>query len=214
MAGAVKRGYHSEVRAAQARETRRAVVAAADRLFVERGYGATTVDAVAAAAAVSRKTVFTAVGGKLDLLRTAIEWAVAGDDLPVAVADRAGLRDVLNHSDPRALLWGCAQVSTQINGRVAALSLVLDGAAGADPEARALADEGHAHRLEDARTVVDRLRTLGALTGRLPPEEAVDVVWLAIDPGLYDRLVRIRGWAPARFESRLADSLVAALLDE
>ncbi|MCZ8381060.1 TetR family transcriptional regulator [Mycobacterium sp. CPCC 205372] len=213
MDGAVKRGYRSEVRAAQARDTRRAVIAAAERLFVERGYGATPVDAVAAAAGVSRKTVFTAVGGKLDLLRTAIEWAVAGDDLPVAVADRAGLRDVLNQADPVALLRGCARASAQINGRVAALSLVLDGAAGVDQEARALVDEGRAHRLQEARTIVERLRTLGALTGRLEPDEAVDVVWLAIDPALFDRLVRLRGWAPDRFESWLADSLVAALLD-
>lgn len=213
MDGSVKRGYRSDVRAAQARDTRRAVVAAAERLFVERGYGATTVDAVAAAAVVSRKTVFTAVGGKLDLLRTAIEWAVAGDDLPVAVADRAGLRDVLDQADPVALLRGCAQVSTQINGRVAALSLVLDGAAGMDGEARALAEEGRAHRLEDARTIVVRLRALGALTGRLEPDEAVDLVWLAIDPALFDRLVRLRGWAPDRFERWLADSLLGALLD-
>lgn len=213
MDGAVKRGYHSDVRAAQARDTRRAVVAAADRLFVERGYGATTVDAVAAAAGVSRKTVFTAVGGKLDLLRTAIEWAVAGDDSPVAVADRAGLRDVLKQPDPVALLRGCARASAQINGRAAALSLVLDGAAGVDEEARALADEGRAHRLDEARTIVGRLRALGALSGRLEPDEAVDVVWLAIDPALFDRLVRIRSWAPDRFESWLADSLVAALLD-
>lgn len=213
MDGSVKRGYRSDVRAAQARDTRRAVVAAAERLFVERGYGATTVDAVAAAAVVSRKTVFTAVGGKLDLLRTAIEWAVAGDDLPVAVADRAGLRDVLDRADPVALLRGCAQVSTQINGRVAALSLVLDGAAGMDGEARALVEEGRAHRLEDARTIVVRLRALGALTGRLEPDEAVDLVWLAIDPALFDRLVRLRGWAPDRFERWLADSLLGALLD-
>jgi AcrR family transcriptional regulator len=213
MDGSVKRGYRSDVRAAQARDTRRAVVAAAERLFVDRGYGATTVDAVAAAAGVSRKTVFTAVGGKLDLLRTAIDWAVAGDDLPVAVADRAGLRDVLDQADPVALLRGCAQVSTQINGRVAALSLVLDGAAGVDEEARALADEGRAHRLQEARTIIGRLRTLGALTGRLEPDEAVDVVWLAIDPALFDRLVRLRSWAPDRFVRWLADSLVGALLD-
>ena len=31
---------------------------------------------------MSRKTVFTAVGGKLDLLKTALDWAVAGDDRP------------------------------------------------------------------------------------------------------------------------------------
>ena len=86
MVDVVKRQYRSDLRTSQARETRRAIVAAASRLFVERGYGATTIDAVADAAGVSRKTVFTAVGGKVDLLKVALDWAVAGDDRPVAVA--------------------------------------------------------------------------------------------------------------------------------
>lgn len=88
MREAVKRGYHSELRAAQARDTKRRIVAAAAELFVERGFGATTVDAIAAAAAVSRKTVFTAVGGKVELLALALDWAIGGDDAPLAVAER------------------------------------------------------------------------------------------------------------------------------
>ena len=64
MAGGVKKSYESPLRAAQAQATRRAIVAAAARLFVERGYGPTSIDAIAEAAGVSRKTVFTSVGGK------------------------------------------------------------------------------------------------------------------------------------------------------
>src|SRR4051812_11217164 len=82
MSTPVKRPYSSTLRAAQARATRRAIVDAAARLFIELGYGATTVDAIAEAAGVSRKTVFTSVGGKADALKLAIDWAVTGDDEP------------------------------------------------------------------------------------------------------------------------------------
>ena len=54
MPGSVKRDYRSELRTAQARQTRRSIVSEAARLFVEDGYGATTIDAVAEAAGVSR----------------------------------------------------------------------------------------------------------------------------------------------------------------
>ena len=47
MADDVKRDYRSALRSEQARATRRAIVAAASQLFVENGYGATTIDAIA-----------------------------------------------------------------------------------------------------------------------------------------------------------------------
>jgi AcrR family transcriptional regulator len=126
----VKRDYHSGLRAAQAEQTRRSIVSAAARLFVDEGYGATTIDAVAQSAGVSRKTVFTAVGGKVDLLKTALDWAVAGDDQPVAVADRPEVRELLAMDDPAALLTSWVRIMVAIEVRVAGLFRVLEIAAG------------------------------------------------------------------------------------
>jgi AcrR family transcriptional regulator len=112
----------STLRAAQARATRRAIVDAAARLFTERGFGATTIDAIAEAAGVSRKTVFTSVGGKTEALKLAIDWAIAGDDEPVpilerpqrirgmraiaqALADRGALKPGLTPSEAADILW-------------------------------------------------------------------------------------------------------------
>jgi AcrR family transcriptional regulator len=212
MATAVKRDYRSELRAAQAQETRRAIVAAASRLFVEDGYGATTIDAVAEAAGVSRKTVFTAVGGKLDLLKMALDWAVAGDDRPVAVADREEMRQALAPDDATVLLSGCARAIVAITSRSAGLAQALEVAAGADPAARELVEQGQRHRLDDARRVVNRVRDLGALTSGFTYGEAVDLVWLATDPVLFDRLVRVRGWSSRRFEKWLSQHLLTLLV--
>jgi AcrR family transcriptional regulator len=212
MVDGVKRDYRSVLRTEQARATRQAIVAAASQLFVANGYGATTIDAVAKAAGVSRKTVFTAVGGKVDLLKVAMDWAVAGDDLPVALADRAVLRQLLDQPDPSVLLTGWARIQAQIGTRVAALFQALEVAAGLDSEARGLLAQLQEQRLDGAHTIVKRLRTLDALTGDLTYQEAVDLAWLATDAALYDRLVRIRGWSPRRFEQWLADNLCRQLL--
>jgi AcrR family transcriptional regulator len=212
MTTTVKRGYRSDLRATQAVQTRRRIVASAARLFVEQGYGTTTVDAVAEAAGVSRKTVFTAVGSKLDLLTTAVDWAVAGDDEPMPIADRTAMRQLLQQRDPGILLTGLARSFTAISIRVAPLSGALEAAAGIDHGARAVLEQSHRRRLGDARKVVERLRDLDALTGDLTYEEAVDLVWLAMDPALFDRLVRMRGWAAERFEEWLADDLCRRLL--
>jgi AcrR family transcriptional regulator len=212
MTTAVKRDYRSELRAAQAQETRRAIVAAASRLFVEDGYGATTIDAVAEAAGVSRKTVFTAVGAKLDLLKTALDWAVAGDDRPVAVADREEMRQALAADDASALLSGCARAIVAISSRSVGLAQALDVAAGVDPAARKLVEQGQRHRVDDARRIVDRVRDLGALTSGVTYSDAVDLVWLATDPVLFDRLVRVRGWSHKRFEKWLSRYLVTHLI--
>jgi AcrR family transcriptional regulator len=212
MSDTVKRQYRSELRAAQALETRRAIVASATALFAERGYGATTIDEVAKAAGVSRKTVFTAVGGKLELLTIAVDWAVAGDDQPVPLADRSAMPQLMRQRDPGAVLSGLAASLVAIGTRVAPLYGALQVAAGVDPAARVLVEQKYRHRLDDARKIVDRLRNLDALTGDLTHEEAVDLVWLATDPGLFHRLVRTRGWTTARFEEWLAETLRRQLL--
>ena len=106
MSTPVKRRYSSRLRAAQARETRRVVVAAAARLYVADGFGRTTIEAIAQAAGVSRKTVFSSVGGKVELLKLALDWAVVGDDEPVPLAGRPELDRMKAATDPDAILRG------------------------------------------------------------------------------------------------------------
>src|SRR5258705_4930487 len=203
MSDAVKRDYRSDLRAAQAQETRRSIVSAATRLFVEDGYGSTTINAVAEAAGVSRKTVFTAVGGKLDLLKLTLDWSVAGDDQAVALSDRAAIRKLVDQPDPRGVLSGLVALLVAIGTRVAPLYVALEVAASMDPAARDLAEESQRRRLDDAHKGVWRLRDLEALTTHITYQEAVDVVWLAMDPAIFDRLVRVRGWTASRFEEWL-----------
>jgi AcrR family transcriptional regulator len=97
------------VRDEQARRTRRAIVTAAHDLFLAQGYAATTIDGIAEAAHVSRRTAFNSVGGKAALLKLALDWAIVGDDEPITMADRPAIKAIQAESDPgqrkALMLW-------------------------------------------------------------------------------------------------------------
>jgi AcrR family transcriptional regulator len=194
MADAVKRSYSSTLRAAHARETRRSLVSTAARLFTEQGYGRTTIDAIAEQSGVSRKTVFTAVGGKLDLLKLALDWAVAGDDEPIPLLERRELHTIRKATSPNAMLRGWVEVVALIAARVHGLSAALVAAAAADDDARALREANQSQRLTGARAFVTHLAEHNGLRPGLSIDRAADIVWLYGDPALYHRLVVERAW--------------------
>jgi AcrR family transcriptional regulator len=212
MTDPVKRDYRSTLRAAQADDTRRVIVNAAAELFATDGYGATTIDAIATAAGVSRKTVFSAVGGKVALLKTALDWAVAGDDESVALMDRPAFRDLFALQDPRRLLQDWARLQVQIAERAVGLFRALEVAAETDRDARELLATLHRQRLDGATLIVDRVAELGADRAANSRDQDIDVAWLAADPVVFDRMVRERGWATHAFEAWVADALIRQLL--
>lgn len=213
MSETVKRQYSSRLREAQARETRRAIVNAAARLFVERGYGATTIDAIAEAAGVSRKTVFTSVGGKVEALKLAADWTIAGDDEPVPMLERPRVKQAQQESDPRRILADFAQLSCEVDRRFAPLHRVAEEAKGSDPAVAALAEEGARQRLAGMRVLAQLLKSRRALKRGLSVERAADLLWLFNDPGVYHRLVLDRGWSEERYVKWLTETLIAQLLE-
>src|SRR6516165_800223 len=212
MTAPVKKPYKSTLRAAQARATRRAIVDAAARLFIQHGYGATTVDAIALAAGVSRKTVFTSVGGKTEALKLAIDWAIVGDDEPVPMLERPHIKAQMQEPDARRMLTAYARHVRETGARTAPLHEVVRAAAGLDEEIRALAEEGRAQRIRGMRVLAQHLADRGALKPGLTPAEAADVLWLLNDPGVYYRLVIEQHWDPDRYQDWLADSLIGLLI--
>jgi len=213
-ATAVKRVYRSPLREAQAGQTRRAIVDAATRLFVEAGYGATSIDAIAEAASVSRATVFAAVGSKAALLKTAYDVALIGDDEPVALPDRADSRAIRAEPDPYRYLERYAGLLVELGGRVAAVYEAIRGAASADPEIRPVWEKIQQERRIGAAHVVADTAAKGPLRDGLDRESAADVVWVLNDPGLFHMLVNVRGWPPDRYRRWLAYSLQRELLSD
>jgi AcrR family transcriptional regulator len=214
LAEPVKKPYSSPLRAAQARATRRAIVEAATHLFLERGYGPTTVDMIAEAAGVSRKTVFTSVGAKLEALKLAIDWAIVGDDEPVPLRQRPHVQAGLVEPDARRILTDYARNVRGVHSRIAPLDAVVQAASGLEPGLRALAEQGRAQRLQGMQVLAQVLADRDALEPHLTAAEAADILWIFNDPALYQRLVLERGWAEARYEQWLASALISLLISE
>jgi AcrR family transcriptional regulator len=206
------RRYRSALRDEQSRTTRRRIVDAGAVLFVERGYVPTTIDAIAERAGVSRRTVFTSVGGKAAVLKLAFDWTLAGDDEPVAIADRPEVQRMMQGEDPAALLAEWMAMNAAINSRLATLYHVVVVAADADPEAATLLATTDDHRSEGARVLVARVAALGGLRSDLDPDLAADIADVLIDPMLYQRLVGLRGWTFDTYVEHLQRIAVASML--
>ena len=206
------RRYASQVRDEQARRTRRAIVTAAHDLFLAQGYAATTIDAIAEAAHVARRTVFNSVGGKAALLKLALDWAIVGDDEPVAMADRPAVKAILAESDPRKALVLWVQAVADVVGRTAPLGEVLTAAADIDPAAAELLAETSRNRMLGATAFTRYLASLGGLAAGMTERRAAELCWALMDGHLYRLLVAQRGWSTADFTRWLSDSLAAALL--
>ena len=204
--------YTSEIRDEQARRTRRAIVTAAHDLFLAQGYAATTIDAVAQAAHVSRRTVFNSVGGKATLLRLALDWAIVGDDEPVPLAERPAIKAILAEPDPRKALALWVRVVTDVAARVAPIAEVITAAADADPDAAQLIADGDRDRMFGATAFTGYLASLGGLAPGLTRQHAADMCWAMMDTHLYRSLVIQRGWAASDYMQWLSNSLAATLL--
>ncbi|HET7490193.1 MAG TPA: helix-turn-helix domain-containing protein [Acidimicrobiales bacterium] len=210
-----RKAYASPLRERQAALTRRAVLDAARELFVDRGYTATTIDAIADRAGVSKPTVFSAVGNKQTLLKTLRDVAFTGDEAPAAVRDRPHVEAIRAEPDRRRAVELIAKHLTAVAGRYAELHEVLRAAAhGSDKELRDLWEAEQREGLAGAGFWVGILAEKGPLPAGMARRAAVDVMWLLMTPDHYYRLVHQRGWSQRRYESWLADTITRLLLDE
>ncbi|MEV4002266.1 helix-turn-helix domain-containing protein [Actinomadura sp. NPDC049753] len=209
--GRGRRRYDSPLRDRRARQTRQAIVAAANRLFAERGYAATSLADIAKDAEVARPTAFAAFGSKAALLREVVDQALAGDDEPVPVAERPWFRPVLEGTTPEAVVNAYAEVCRLIGGRAAEIFEVVRRAADEGPEPAELWETMQRNRRIGAAMVVDRIESLGPASHNLGHERAVDVVWLFNDPSHYRALVTTRGWSPEDYTAWLSGQLRHAL---
>src|SRR5215210_3811934 len=89
---------------ARTRLARAAVIGAARTLFLERGYGATTIEAISASSDVPTATVYRLFSSKRGILKALLDVSIVGDDDDVPMTERASVRSLLADPDPRAAL--------------------------------------------------------------------------------------------------------------
>ena len=215
MAGELKtpparRKYHSPLRADQAERTRRTLLRAAFRLFVERGYAGTTIAAVAAEAGVSPETIYITLGGKRGLLEGAIHMAIAGEDDPPTQENawRAAVAELPSASERLARM---VEYSCRILARTRPIHAVIRGAADKEPFAVELGTRLLRERLANQTARIEE--HLGRdLKAGLTVAEAGERYCALTSPELYQTMTVEFGWTGAQHREWLTALLRTELL--
>lgn len=210
----VKRTYQSPLREESARATRRRIREAATALFVQEGFVATTMKEVAARAGVAERTVYTAYPTKADLFREAIDVALVGDELPVAIRDRPEVKRALAERDGKRALAHAVAYNVAINERANDLIMAAELSAGADADMRQLSEEGARIMAAGLRGFAATLAGHDSLRSDLDVDRAGDILFFYLSPFTHHLLRRVRGWTTAAFTQWLLDTLVRELLPQ
>jgi AcrR family transcriptional regulator len=206
----VKRSYESATREAQARETRRRILAAALELFVTNGYAASTIQALADRAGVAVQTVYAVFGNKRELLRQLIESTITGDDEPVPITERAEAKTVAAEPDARRRAERDAAFSRSITERVAPIVRIASEAAASDPELAAMMEMVKAARREE---MIASARIVAGPDGlRVSEKEAAATLYVLYSPQVADMLMGDYGWSPKRYEKWLARMILQTVV--
>ncbi|MFZ2172782.1 MAG: helix-turn-helix domain-containing protein [Rhodococcus sp. (in: high G+C Gram-positive bacteria)] len=199
--GSENRRYRSPLRRMQAAQTRAVILEAATRLFAERGWVGTGMRGVARAAAVSVETVYATFGSKAQLLKSALDVAVVGDDAPVPLADRPIYTAIGAGRTTGDRIELAARMATMINERIYRLAVALRQGATVDATLAAVGADLDGQR---RRSVAD---VAGLIMGRRPDPGQVDELWVQTSDQVYALLVDECGWSRVRYEAWLMDRM-------
>ncbi len=189
------------------------MVAVAQRLFVANGFAGTTIAAVAKEAGVSAPTVYATFNSKAELLRAAIESALAGDPEPVAVAERPLAKWVYEAESGVELLSRYAVMMGELAERAAAIYMVLVAAADVEPELADLLAEFEKQRLKASTMIAEAVRDRGGLPDGRSLAEARDTIWVCNAPELYVWLTSGRRWSNKRYVSWARNMLIKLVVE-
>ena len=194
-----------------AESTQRAIVETAARLFLEKGYNATSITRIAREAGVAVQTIYNSVGAKRDLLSRVLDFAAAGAQAPTPVATFMRERAEATE-DPHAIIDELVAFWAEGLPRTAPVFRMIHEAAALDPEVAELERRRSAQRFANyghaARILADR----GALRDGLSVEEAAAVIHALAHPDEFRFLVLEQGWTVQRWADWARTALGAALL--
>ena len=194
------------------RQTRAAILEAAQVQFLEHGYAATTVGDIASAVGVSVETVYKAFTNKAGLLKAMFDIAIVGDDEPIPLQEREMVARIQAESDGHKKLEIYGNAYAKRAERAVPVQLLVRDAATSDPGARAVLDRLNEERLAGMTAFSQHLHESKVLRKGVRPGDARDMLWLFTAPEVYERLVIERGWTTRRFGSWITQQLVSALL--
>ncbi len=209
----LKREYDSTRRQAQANETRRHILDAAHKLFIERGYAGATAEAIAAEAGVALQTIYAIFKNKRKILVSLMNVSSpTGTEDHLPMPERADARAVSQEPDQRRQLQMFAEVVAYNLDQVAVISKIMVDAAKIEVEIAKILQRLDKQRLEHMSIAVQQIAANGPFREGINLANAIDTVWTLTSPEVFLLLTRDRGWSKERYAAWLADTLVRALL--
>jgi len=191
-------------RARKAQATHERIVQAATRLFLQRGYVQTTIDAIAEHADVAVETVYARFRNKPNLM-IAVKDAAVTEGGHVPLDRRPELDALAAERDQRQQLRIAAELSRGMLERVSPAYQTLRDAAAADDTLREHLEADIARRRKFQRTIVELISATGPLRQDL--DQAADTYSALANPDLYLLLTHHHGWSANQYQAWLADSL-------
>jgi AcrR family transcriptional regulator len=187
-------GALPSLRQAQVAHTEQRILAAATGLFLEGGYLATTLEAVARRAQVGARTVYLRFGTKAALFKRVIDVAIVGYTEPVDVLGRDWMQAALAAPTAAERIAASAAASRQIMQRTGGLFAVAQQAAAVEPLIAGFWQQGR----EQTRHTFAVFWTRMAEDGLLAP--GADLTWLTDTTSVlaaaetYLLITRTTGW--------------------
>ena len=161
---------------------------------------------------MSVPTVEALFGTKARLLKAAIDVAIAGDDEPVPVLDRPWADEADQAGSLGEFLSMVAGTLAAAQQRSAGLVLAVFEDSSRDADLQGLREQMVTQREATAAWIVRGMTGLAPLRPGLGLEEAVDVVWLLMEPAVFIRLTRQRRWDAGRYRRWIADALARLII--
>lgn len=186
------RSYNSPQRDEQANATRQAILSAAEHLFAERGFAATTMEGIARQAGVSVATVYLYFPSKAAVVAALAEAIVASPDLSV--------EQVELESIPIEQMRLGARIIRHLNERSWLVADILRSAHGRDETLAQIWTVWQQRHLDAIQRALQALADRGGLRPGLEISKAVDIFYALASTDVYRALVRERGWSPQQYE--------------
>ncbi len=194
------------MRQRQAEETRQRILAVARELLTTQGYVGMTMEAIAAAAEVSPKTVAAVVGSKREILANLVN----PDAFDAPIQDL--LSQLRTGQEPEQRVKLVVLIIRRVYESLRTEFELLRTAGVVDPELADLARRIEARRHQRQSYLITDLHEMGRLRHNLSPEEAIDILWSLTGYDLYRMLVIECGWEAEHYENWLEQLLIQHLL--
>lgn len=188
----------------QALVTQQLILDAARTLFLEQGYGTTTIESISVKAGVAVSTVYSIYKNKRGILKAIRE----------AWHQESGQREIyqsaLNERDPQRRLELAARATRRQWETSAAMVSIYNSAAAVDLDAASELNESLAGRRAHLTHFIGETESM--LRAGLGRERATAIYLALTQAEIYREFVDVFGWAPEEYETWLAEILKQQLL--